>query len=67
MSTGEPLMVWLTANWKIVVAVLAGAAVVFIVGITTENTAAILFTGLAVGILVGGLVSAMSRGKDRRR
>lgn len=52
------------------VAVIAGAAVVFVVGITTESTNAIMFTGLVVGILVGGLIAAQSgkaEEKKRRR
>lgn len=57
-------------NWQMAVAVVAGAAVVFVVGITTESTGAIVFTGLVVGILVGGLIAAQSgkaEEKKRRR
>lgn len=60
----------LKQNWQMVVAILAGAAVVFIVGITTESTNSIMFTGLVVGILVGALIAAQSgkaEEKKRRR
>lgn len=64
------LMERLKQNWQMVVAILAGAAVVFIVGITTESTNSIMFTGLVVGILVGALIAAQSgkaEEKKRRR
>lgn len=57
-------------NWQMAVAIIAGAAVVFVVGITTESTTAIMVTGMAVGILVGGLIAAQSgkaEEKKRRR
>jgi MFS-type transporter involved in bile tolerance (Atg22 family) len=57
-------------NWQMLVAIVAGAAVVFVVGITTESTTAIMVTGMAVGILVGGLIAAQSgkaEEKKRRR
>lgn len=60
----------LKQNWQMVVAILAGAAVVFIVGITAESTNSIMFTGLVVGILVGALIAAQSgkaEEKKRRR
>lgn len=60
------LVALLQANWQVVLAVLAGAAVVFIVGITTDNMTAVLFTGFVVGIFVGGLVTTLTRDKDNR-
>lgn len=57
---------WLQANWRMAVAVLAGAAVVFIVGIRTESMTAVLITGFVVGILVGGLITKISGDKERR-
>lgn len=55
---------WLRQNWQIALAVVAGAVIVFVVGITTDSTPAILVTGLVVGILVGGLITTMSRDRD---
>ncbi len=55
---------WLQQNWQIALAVVAGAVIVFVVGITTDSTPAILVTGLVVGILVGGLITTMSRDRD---
>jgi hypothetical protein len=55
-------------NWQMAVAIIAGAAVVFVVGITTESTNAIMFTGLVVGILVGALIAAQSgKAEERKR
>jgi hypothetical protein len=55
-------------NWQMAVAIIAGAAVVFVVGITTESTSAIMFTGLVVGILVGGLIAVQSgKAEERKR
>jgi F0F1-type ATP synthase assembly protein I len=61
------MMDWLQENWKIAVAVLAGAVLVFVVGIRTDSLAAAMVVGLIVGILIGGLISTMSRQKDRGR
>lgn len=58
------LQSWLRENWRIALAVVAGAVVVLVVGLTTNSTPAVLVTGLVVGILVGGLISSMSR-EDR--
>ena len=57
----------LRENWKMVLAVVAGAAVVFIVGITTESMTAVMVTGFIVGVMVGGLLTTMSRDDKRRR
>lgn len=55
-------------NWQMAVAVVAGAVVVFVVGITTESTTAIMVTGMAVGILVGGLIAAQSgKAEEKKR
>ncbi len=72
MANGQTsrLLERLKQNWQMVVAILAGAAVVFVVGITTESTNSIMFTGLVVGILVGALIAAQSgkaEEKKRRR
>ncbi|MDZ7728689.1 MAG: hypothetical protein U5Q44_11110 [Dehalococcoidia bacterium] len=51
-------------NWQMALAVVAGAVIVFVVGISTDSTPAILVTGLVVGVLVGGLITRMSRDRD---
>jgi hypothetical protein len=49
------------------IACVLGATLVTVVGLTTGNMTAVLFTGLGAGIVAGGVISASQRARAPKK
>jgi succinate-acetate transporter protein len=58
------MLPWLRANWFVVFAIAIGGLAVLAIGLTSQNTTAIMWAGGIVGVLVGGAIAFNSQAKE---